>query len=96
MNSANAGNAGKSAGTSTTPPQPPPRLDPSGGLSKSELEQAGKGRDGKPLPEPRYITVEGEKEVLLQREEFVLRKRGSITFGTPLVKAAEGVEFDVE
>ena len=43
-----------------------------------------------------YVTVEGEKEVLLQREEFVLRKRGSITFGTPLVKAAEGVEFDVE
>lgn len=43
-----------------------------------------------------YVTVEGEKEVLLQREEFVLRKRGSITLGTPLVKAAEGVEFDVE
>ena len=42
-----------------------------------------------------YITVEGEKEVLLQREEFMLRKRGSITFGTPLVKAADGVEFDV-
>ena len=43
-----------------------------------------------------YVTVEGEKEVLLQREEFVLRKRGSITFGTPLVAAADGVEFDVE
>jgi hypothetical protein len=34
--------------------------------------------------------------VLLQREEFVLRKRGSITLGTPLVAAADGVEFDVE
>ena len=43
-----------------------------------------------------YVTVEGEKEVLLQREEFVLRKRGSITLGTPLVAAADGVEFDVE
>lgn len=43
-----------------------------------------------------YVTVEGEKEVLLQREDFVLRKRGSITFGTPLVAAADGVEFDVD
>jgi len=43
-----------------------------------------------------YLTVEGEKEVLLQREEFVLRKRGSITLGTPLVAAADGVEFSVE
>ena len=43
-----------------------------------------------------YVTVEGEKEVLLQREDFVLRKRGSITLGTPLVAAADGVEFDVE
>jgi adenylate cyclase len=43
-----------------------------------------------------YVTVEGEKEVLLQREEFVLRKHGSITFGTPLVAAADGVEFDVD
>ena len=43
-----------------------------------------------------YLTVEGEKEVLLQHEEFVLRKRGSITLGTPLVAAADGVEFSVE
>jgi adenylate cyclase len=43
-----------------------------------------------------YITVEGEKEVLLQHEEFVLRKRGSITLGTPLVAASDGVEFSVE
>ena len=43
-----------------------------------------------------YVTVEGEKEVLLQREEFMLRKHGAITFGTPLVKAADGIEFDVD
>jgi hypothetical protein len=61
MNSESAGNAGSSAATSTTPPQPPQRLDPSTGLPQSELEQGGKGPDGKPLPEPRYITAEGEK-----------------------------------
>jgi predicted component of type VI protein secretion system len=28
-----------------------------------------------------YVTVDGEKEILLRREELVLRGRGQITFG---------------
>ncbi len=43
-----------------------------------------------------YVTVEGEKEVLLEHEEFVLRKSGAITLGTPLVAAQEGIQFSVE
>ncbi len=43
-----------------------------------------------------YVTVEGEKEVLLEHEDFVLRKSGAITLGTPLVAAQEGIQFSVE
>ena len=40
-----------------------------------------------------YVTVDGEAEVLLQREEFTLRKHGFIAFGQPRVAAKELVEF---
>jgi adenylate cyclase len=40
-----------------------------------------------------YVTIEGDKEILLQREEFVLRKRGWITLGQPRASAKEVVEF---
>jgi hypothetical protein len=40
-----------------------------------------------------YVTIQGEKEVLLQRDELTLRKRGWIAFGQPRVAAKEAVEF---
>jgi len=40
-----------------------------------------------------YVTIQGEAEVLLQREELTLSKRGWITFGQPRVAAKEAVEF---
>jgi class 3 adenylate cyclase len=43
-----------------------------------------------------YVTIEGEKEIELDREEIVLAKRGWITLGQPRVHAAEVVEFSVE
>ena len=43
-----------------------------------------------------YVAVEGEKEVVLQREEFVLRKRGRLSFGEPGAAAAEHVEFECD
>jgi class 3 adenylate cyclase len=43
-----------------------------------------------------YVTIEGDKELQLEREELVLTKRGWITLGQPRVHAAEVVEFLVE
>jgi len=43
-----------------------------------------------------YVTVEGEQEVLLQREEFTLRKRGVISFGEPRVASKDFVEFSCD
>jgi class 3 adenylate cyclase len=40
-----------------------------------------------------YVTIQGEPEVLLQREELTLSKRGWIAFGQPRVAAKEAVEF---
>jgi adenylate cyclase len=40
-----------------------------------------------------YVTIQGEAEVLLQREELTLSKRGWIAFGQPKVAAKEAVEF---
>jgi adenylate cyclase len=40
-----------------------------------------------------YVTIQGEAEVLLQREELTLSKRGWIAFGQPRVAAKEAVEF---
>jgi class 3 adenylate cyclase len=40
-----------------------------------------------------YVTIQGETEVLLQREELTLSKRGWISFGQPRVAAKEAVEF---
>jgi hypothetical protein len=40
-----------------------------------------------------YVTIDGDKEELLQREELTLRKRGWITLGEPRVHATEVVEF---
>jgi hypothetical protein len=40
-----------------------------------------------------YVTVEGDTELLLQREELTLRKHGWIAFGQPRAGATEVVEF---
>jgi len=40
-----------------------------------------------------YVTIQGEQEVLLTREELTLSKRGWIAFGQPKVAAKEAVEF---
>jgi adenylate cyclase len=40
-----------------------------------------------------YVTIQGEPEVLLQREDLTLSKRGWIAFGQPRVAAKEAVEF---
>jgi adenylate cyclase len=40
-----------------------------------------------------YVTIEGEKEMELDREQVTLSKRGWITFGEPRVHAKEVVEF---
>jgi class 3 adenylate cyclase len=43
-----------------------------------------------------FVIIEGEKEVELQREDFVLSRRGAITFGQPRASAAKVVEFSIE
>lgn len=43
-----------------------------------------------------YVTIEGEPEAELDREELTLRKRGWITLGQPRVHSTEVVEFSVE
>jgi adenylate cyclase len=40
-----------------------------------------------------YVTIDGEAEVALEREELVLRKRGWIAFGQPRVHATDVIEF---
>jgi hypothetical protein len=40
-----------------------------------------------------YVTIQGEEEALVNREELTLRKRGWITFGEPRAAAKEAVEF---
>jgi len=40
-----------------------------------------------------YVTIQGEEEVLLNREQLTLRKRGWIAFGQPRAPSKEAVEF---
>lgn len=40
-----------------------------------------------------FVMVEGEEEVVLQRDEFTLRKHGWISFGRPRSAGGEPVEF---
>lgn len=40
-----------------------------------------------------YVTIQGEEEVLLKREELTLRKRGWIAFGQPRAASKAAVEF---
>ncbi len=40
-----------------------------------------------------FVTVEGEEEVMLQRDEITLRKQGWISFGRPRGAGGEVVEF---
>ena len=40
-----------------------------------------------------YVTIDGDKEMELDREELMLSRRGWITFGQPRVHASEVVEF---
>jgi len=41
-----------------------------------------------------YVTVNGEPEALLRREEFVLRGHGWISFGQSRATSPEVVEFN--
>jgi len=43
-----------------------------------------------------YVTVEGDQEIILQREEFVLRLHGWIHFGDPGTVSKEVLEFSCE
>jgi class 3 adenylate cyclase len=43
-----------------------------------------------------YVTIEGNPEVAVQREEFALTRRGTITLGRPKSVSKEIVEFVVE
>lgn len=43
-----------------------------------------------------YVTVEGDAELLLRREELTLRKHGWIAFGQARARASEVVEFSCE
>lgn len=40
-----------------------------------------------------FVQVEGEEEVMLQRDELTLRKRGWISFGQPRSAGGESLEF---
>jgi adenylate cyclase len=40
-----------------------------------------------------YVTLEGDTEILLQREELTLRKHGWIAFGQPRAASGAAVEF---
>ncbi len=40
-----------------------------------------------------YVTIQGEEEVLLEREELTLRKRGWLAFGQPRAASKVAVEF---
>ena len=43
-----------------------------------------------------YVTVEGEPEFVLHREEFILRGHGWIAFGEPRAQAGEALEYYCE
>ncbi len=43
-----------------------------------------------------YVTVEGDREIVLRREEFTLRGRGWIAFGQPRATATDVLEFVCE
>jgi len=43
-----------------------------------------------------FVTVEGDAEVMLRREEFTLRKHGWIAFGQPRASATAVIEFFCE
>jgi adenylate cyclase len=43
-----------------------------------------------------FVTVEGEPEVMLQRDEFTLRKHGWIAFGQPRAAGGETLEFSCD
>lgn len=43
-----------------------------------------------------FVTVEGDSEFVLQREEFILRKKGCISFGQPRESSEHYVEFFIE
>jgi adenylate cyclase len=43
-----------------------------------------------------FVTVEGQAEVMLQRDEFTLRKHGWISFGRPRSAGGETLEFSCD
>jgi adenylate cyclase len=43
-----------------------------------------------------YVTVEGDREIVLRREEFTLRGHGWIAFGQPRATSTDVIEFFCE
>jgi adenylate cyclase len=43
-----------------------------------------------------FVTVEGDSEFALHREEFILRKSGCISFGQPRENSEHTIEFFLE
>jgi hypothetical protein len=43
-----------------------------------------------------YVTIEGDREIILRREEFTLRGHGWIAFGQPRATAQDVIEFYCE
>jgi len=43
-----------------------------------------------------YVTIEGDREIILRREEFTLRGHGWIAFGQPRATASDVIEFYCE
>jgi len=43
-----------------------------------------------------YVTIEGDREIVLRREEFTLRGHGWIAFGQPRATSTDVIEFFCE
>jgi adenylate cyclase len=43
-----------------------------------------------------YVTAQGEKEIVLRREQLILMRRGWITFGQPRAASQDAVEFSCD
>jgi hypothetical protein len=43
-----------------------------------------------------YVTIEGDREIVLRREEFTLRSHGWIAFGQPRATSTDVIEFFCE
>ena len=58
------------------------------GPRQARISQPGSG-----MPKTYLVQVEGEEEVMLQRDELTLRKKGWISFGQPRSAGGDSLEF---